>query len=326
MKILVTGGTGFIGSYLTECLKKRGNTVICVAKDKLHCVYLQSLGVEVTLGDLNNGLGWDSILDGVEMIYHLAGVTRARKSQEYYEGNYIATKRFLDVCKSNGTNLKRFVHVSSLAAVGPSLDGQPVNENTQYHPVSHYGKSKMLGELEVLRASCHLPITIIRPSAVYGPRERDMYEYFRIIRRGLHPLIGFQKKLLNLIHLEDVVDGILLAADSQRAIGKTFFLGSEEQYSTEEIGNTIAAILKKHPLKIHVPHPFVLTLGVLEEIVGKIIRKPIFFNIQKAKESIQSAWTCSIEKAKNAFGFHPRLSLVEGMFNTFLWYRSNGWL
>jgi len=326
MKVLVTGGTGFIGSHLIERLRQRGDEVRCVAKDRLNAALLEALNVEVVFGDLNNGVGWESILDGVDYIYHLAGVTRSRSSKEYYEGNFLATKRFIDVCTANCGGLQRFVYVSSLAAVGPSLDSKLVKEETPYHPVSHYGKSKMLGELEVLKARDRLPITIIRPSAVYGPRERDMYEYIRLIMRGIQPLIGFRRKLISLIHSDDVVEGILVAAEHPRGIGETYFLGSEQSYTMEDIGRAIAHAIHNRPIKIRVPHILVYAVGAIAETVGKLTGKQIFFNLQKVRESVQPAWICSVEKARVHLGFRQRVSLDEGMLKTYLWYRKNGWL
>jgi len=326
MKVLVTGGTGFIGSHLVERLRKRGDEVKCVAKDRLNATLLESLDVEVVLGDLNNGIGWDSILDGVECIYHLAGVTRAKSSKEYYEGNYMATKRFVEVCIANCVDLRRLVYVSSLAAIGPSLDRHPVTEETPYHPVSHYGRSKMMGELEILGVRDRLPVTVVRPSAVYGPRERDMYEYMRLIMRGVQPLIGFRKKFLSLIHSDDLVEGIILAADHPRAIDQTYFLGSEEWYATEDIGSAIACAIQKFPVRVRIPHAVIYAIGAIAAAVGKLTNKQIFFNLQKARESVQSAWICSVEKAKTHLGFRQRVSLAEGMERTYRWYRENGWL
>ena len=326
MKVLVTGGTGFVGSHLIERLRRQGHDVRCVAKDRLNVRVLEMLNVQVLLGDLNNGIGWDAILDGVDVVYHLAGVTRARSYNEYYEGNYLATKRFMEVCSAYCGGLKRLVYVSSLAAVGPSIAGQQATEETPYHPVSHYGKSKMLGELEVLRVRDRFPVTVVRPSAVYGPRERDMYEYMKMIRRGIQPLIGFGQKFLNLIHTDDLVDGIIQAAEQRRAVGEIYFLGSERDYTTEDIGRSIALAVHKSPLRVRLPHWVVYGVGAVAELVGKISRKQIFFNLQKVRESIQPAWTCSVEKAKSHLGFRQRISLEEGMAQTYRWYRDNQWL
>jgi nucleoside-diphosphate-sugar epimerase len=325
MKVLVTGGTGFIGSRLIERLRRRGDEVICVAKDRLNAAFLESLNVPVILGDLNNGIGWDAILDGVDSIYHLAGVTRAKSWNEYYEGNYHATKRLVEICIAHCTSLKRFVYVSSLAAVGPSPDGEPVTEETRYHPVSHYGKSKMLGEMEVVKARDRLPITVVRPSAVYGPRERDMYKYMRLILVGIQPLIGFRRKLLSLIHSDDLVDGILLTGEHPHAVGEKYFLGSEVCYSIEDIGDAIARAVQKKPMKVRMPHALVYTAGVAAEVFGRITRKQTFFNLQKARESVQTAWTCSVEKARTQLGFRQKVSLEDGMLRTYLWYCDNGW-
>jgi nucleoside-diphosphate-sugar epimerase len=326
MKVLVTGGTGFIGSTLIERLRSRGDEVTCVAKDRMNLSLLEAMGVQVVLGDLNAANGWERTLAGVERVYHLAGVTRAQSSREYYEGNHLATKKLVELCLQYCPGLKRFLYVSSLAAVGPALDGRPVEETTPYHPVSHYGRSKMAGEREVLQARGRLPVTIVRPSAVYGPRERDMYGYMKMVAHGIQPLIGFGRKLLSLVHSSDLAEGILLAAASPRAIGETYFLGSDGSYTAEELGQSIAKAVHSHPFRVHLPHFLVYGIGAVAQTGGTLLHRRVFFNLQKAAESVQPAWTCSIQKAQSHLGYRPRLSLDEGMRITWRWYRDNGWL
>lgn len=326
MKVLVTGGTGFIGSRLVESLVQRGHQVCCLAKDRLNSVFLESLKIEMILGDLNDGMNLDEIVDGAECIYHLAGVTRARMNRDYYDGNYLATKNFIKVCARSSKNLKRFVYVSSQAAVGPSRNGKPLTEDSPCHPISHYGRSKMLAEKEVLRYRDRLPVTIVRPSAVYGPRDRDMYQYILLIKKHLQPLIGFGTKWLNLIYVDDLVGGLLLAGEHPNAEDEVFFLGSETSYTTAEIGNAIAAILNLKPIRLHVPHTVVFSVGAIGEAIAKLTGKQIFFNIQKAKESVQSGWIFSIQAAKSKLGFSQRVSLLEGMARAYKWYAENAWL
>ncbi len=326
MKILVTGATGFIGSHLVERLRSQGHEVRCIAKDPLNVGVLESAGCKVVLGDLNNGVDWDSLLDGIDIIYHVAGVTRCKRPEEYYEGNFRATQRFVEVCSRLCTRLSRFVYVSSLTAIGPARDGLPFGEDAPYHPVSHYGKSKMMAELEVLRAGDRIPVTIVRPTAVYGPRERDMYDYIKMIKRGLEVIIGFRRKLMSLIHSDDLVRGIMQAGESAVAAGRTYFLGSEEFYTEQELGATIARVVASHPLCVHLPHALVYTVGAVAAGIGRLTRQQVFFNLEKARESVQPAWICSVERAKADFGFRQQVSLEAGMRMTYQWYRNNGWM
>ena len=326
MKTLVTGGTGFIGSHLVERLRRQGRSVVCVAKDMMHARLLELRGCSVILADINEAEGLDSALDGVDTVYHVAGVTRCRNPREYYEGNTRATRRFVEICRGHRASLRRFIYVSSQTAVGPALDGRPVNEDSPYHPVSHYGKSKMLAEIEVLRAAADLPVTIVRPSAVYGPRERDMYDYIKTIKRGLRLLIGFHDKLMSLVHVDDLVSGILLAGEAAGAAGEKFFLGSERPYSIREIGGTIASVLHRHPLSVRLPHCLVYTVGAVATAVGKATGAEVFFNMEKAREAVQPAWTCSVTKAAAVLGYRERFTLEDGMRQTYRWYVENGWL
>jgi len=326
MKVLVTGGTGFIGSHLVERLLDMGYQVRCIAKDEMNAHLLESRGCSVVIGDLNYPVSWERLLEDVDAVYHVAGVTRCRKPAEYYEGNYFATKKVVDTCAAVSPGLRRFTYVSSQTAIGPSVDGLPVGEETPYHPVSHYGKSKMLAELEVMRAAVKLPVTIVRPSAVYGPRERDMFGYMKTIKRGLRPLIGFHDKLMSLIHIEDLVNGIILAGESARSPGEKYFLGSEEYYTYREVGATIARVVHRSPLSLCLPHCLVWSIGAVSTALGKLAGQQVYLNLEKARELVQPAWTCSVEKAKNQLGFRQQVSLEEGMWQTYRWYVENGWV
>lgn len=326
MKVLVTGGTGFIGSHLIERLVQEGHQVRNVAKDRLNSVFLESLGIEMVLGDLNDGMNLGAMLEDVEVVYHLAGAVRARRNRDYYEGNYLTTKNFINATARSSKKLKRFVFVSSQAAAGPSQDGRPVREDDPYHPVSHYGRSKMLAEQEVMRYRDKMPVTIVRPSGVYGPRDREMLQYFLLVKKRLQPLVGFGKKWLNFVYVDDLVKGIMLAGEHPEAEGETFFIGSDIAIPTEEIGNTIASILNSKPIRIRVPHWAAYSVGAIAEGIGKLTGNPVFFNLQKVRESVQRGWILSVEKARSRLGYSPRVSFTEGMRRTYEWYTDNGWL
>lgn len=326
MNTLVTGGTGFIGSYLISRLRERGDDVRCVAKDALNVEFLRSLDVEIVMADLMNGVGWGKILQDIDLVFHVAGVTRARSTQEYYDGNYRATRKVVEMVRRYCHQLRRFVYVSSLSAVGPSLDGTPLSEDAVYHPVSAYGRSKMMGEVAVHEAMQDLPATIVRPSVVYGPRERDLYDYIKMVQRGIHAVIGFDKKLVNMVYVDDLVEGLLLASEHPATVGQTYHLGGAEQTLTEEIGSAIAKALHCSPLKIRIPESFVYGVAAVRELLGKLTNTPVFLNLQKARETVQRAWICSIKKARTDFGYCPRVALDEGIDRTLQWHYAHGWL
>lgn len=325
MNVLVTGATGFIGSHLARRLHDRGDRVVCLAKDAMYTPFLESAGMEVMLADLNNGVDWPRALRTVDVVYHLAGLTRARRWAEYYEANQRATARFIRACAAHGRSLKRFVYVSSQTAAGPSRDGAPLTEEMPCRPVSHYGRSKLLAEEAVREWKGDIPVTIVRPSAVYGPRERDWYEYFKMVRKGIQPVIGLGTKYLSLIHAEDLVDGIIRAADAPGAAGQTYFLAGEEPHTTVEIGNAMAAAAAKRTLKVRLPHAVVYGAGAVMETIARVSGRQVFFNLQKVRESVCRAWVCSVEKAARELGFRTKVGLEGGMEETYRWYQANGW-
>jgi dihydroflavonol-4-reductase len=326
MKILVTGGTGFIGSHLVGRLIGDGHDVVCLSKDRLNAEWLEGIGASVVMGDLTGTTDWGPILEGVEVVYHAAGITRARWTDDYYRVNHEGTKRFLDTCLRYAPGLGRFVYISSQTAAGPSRDGVPLTETCECRPVSHYGLSKLLAEGEVRSVSDRVPVTIIRPAAVYGPRERDMLSIFQIVRRGIRPVIGFRPKKMNIVFVEDLVDGIVRAAGSARAVGETFFIGAGESVPSDRFARVIAEVAGRRTVRVTVPHVMAYTVGAVSGAVGKIRGCSVLFNVQKAREAVQREWSCSIEKAREHFGYAPRVSLEEGVRRTLGWYREAGWI
>ena len=323
MNALVTGGTGFIGSHLVEELLHRGWKLRVLAKDRM---FASDLPADVVIADLRDSDALRGILRDVDVVFHVAGLTRARRNAEYYFGNHLVTRDLLAACMRHAPDLRRFVYVSSLTAMGPRRGETESTERGGFHPVSHYGRSKMLAEIEVMRAGTRLPVTIVRPSAVYGPRDRDLYRYFKMIRGNLELLLGSGAQMLNLVHARDVVQGIILAAERPEAVGEAFLIGSDENYRTDAICGAIAEAMDKRPLVLHLPEALIYLVGYGGEAIGRIARRQVFFNAQKVREAVQRAWTCSIDKARDVIGYQPSVSLADGMAETFAWYRAHRWL
>lgn len=322
---LVTGGTGFIGSHLVTRLRSRGERIRCVAKHEINAASLEEMGTEVILGDLNGDLDLDSVLDGVDRVFHLAGVTRAHDTSDYYEGNVHATARLIDACVRHASTIRRLVYVSSLAAVGPAPD-LPIDEDFPCRPVSHYGRSKLLGEKEVLKARDRMAVTIVRPSAVYGPRDSDFLKYFRLVKHRLRLIAGLTPRRLSLIHVDDLIDGLILAGEHHRAANEVFFIADEDSVTTEQFALEVASAMGIRTLGIHVPAALVFVTAAIVEATGKLAGQDVLFNRQKARELVQPRWICSVAKAVERLGFCPRVSLSAGVRATLDWYLKAHWL
>jgi nucleoside-diphosphate-sugar epimerase len=259
-------------------------------------------------------------------VYHVAGVTAAKTKEGFYRGNHLATKNLLSVCAQYNSHIKRFIHVSSMAAVGPSLNGIPLNEQTPFHPITTYGKSKMAAEQEVHKHSDTFPTTIVRPPAVYGPRDVGVYTFFQSIKKGIRPLMGFKDKHVSLVHSTDLVNGIILAGESQRAAGQTYFISSERFYSWDEIGEVASRIMNKKTIRVKIPIPIVFLVAGISGFFGLFSKKPPILDFEKGRDIVQAGWICDVTKAKQDLGYKQTVSLEEGVRETIAWYREHGWL
>ncbi len=319
MKALVTGATGFIGSHLTAALLREGFEVTCLVRKSSNARYLEGLDVSLLTGDCSD---YESLpgMGGFDYVFHLAGLTKARSEQEAFLVNDKGTENLVKAVIRDNASLKRFVYVSSLAAAGPSLDGKPVSEDVEPGPVSVYGKAKLGGEKHVLAQKERMPYTIIRPSAIYGPRDSDLLVFFKMVRFGMVPYWG--KACYSFLYVEDLVNGIILSALKDEGEGEIFNMSDGSIYSSDDIIDGISQALQCVPLKVSVPRFVMPCIGfIAERFKGCSI-----VNADKIREVRHTHWICDTNKAVEKLGFSPKIKIKEGAKWTADWYRIHNWL
>ena len=328
----VTGGTGFIGSHLVEELRRRGyGEVRCLVRSEEK--WLEGLDVVPVRGELSDvELLWEA-LSGVDYVYHVGGLTRARTWETFERANVKATLNLLGAVKMAAPDVRKVLVTSSLAAVGRCPSGV-ADETTPLQPISDYGRSKArmekaLADPHEMRTSfqAELPLVVVRPPAVYGPREKDIYEVFKTANRGVFPILGSGNEPdLSLVHVRDLARGMADAAEADVTRGETYFLGSERFYSWNEIKAATTDALGKKALTIPVPGALVGPVGAAAEAWGKLTRQYPPLNREKAREIRHACKMCAIDKARRDFGYRPDVPLDDGLRETIAWYRQEGWL
>lgn len=325
-KALVTGANGFAGSHLVEALLKRGYEVICLVRKTSNLSFLSGLEIEYRYGDVTDIESLRKVLEGVDFIFHLAGLTKAKNKEDYFKANARGTKNLMQTCLESNPYIKKFIYVSSQAAVGPCKDFFPLNENAKCEPITDYGRSKLQGEKEVLSFKNKLPITIVRPPAVYGPRDKDILFFFQTVNKGIIPLFGFKESYISLIYVKDLARGIILTAENQKSSGQVYFIADEKVYSWSEAGRIIQKSLGVKAFKLRIPKSLLFAFASFSEMVSRLKGESALINLQKANELNQRFWLCDISKAKNELGFSPEYDLEKGALETIKWYKENKWL
>jgi nucleoside-diphosphate-sugar epimerase len=326
MRSLVTGATGFVGSHLAAALVARGDEVIALARRPEQAAFLMSLGARVAAGSLEDAASLATALRGVELVYHLAGLTAAGSEREFLEVNEGGTRRLLDAVRAACPGLRRLVHVSSLAAVGPTGYGGLLTEDMPCRPVTAYGRSKLAGEAVVRRAS-GVPWTVVRPAVVYGPRDRELLRLFRIARRGFTPVFGIGRQELSVVYVTDLVVGIARAGMEGTALGQTYHLAHPDMVRSRDLAREIGRVVRgRAPLIVPVPAalaaPIVRLIGRAAAAAG---RRTVVSE-DKLAEFLAPAWVASVEKAERELGWRAPHDLKSGLAETAAWYRAEGLL
>jgi nucleoside-diphosphate-sugar epimerase len=314
---LVTGGSGFIGSHLLERLSALGTPVRATLRRRIPL----PRGVEAAECDLATGAGVEAALRGVTTVFHLAGVIKALTPAGYYAGNSEASERLARAAAGRDI---RFVLVSSLAAAGPCGDDAPVSEDSEPRPLTHYGKSKLEGERVVRNL---LPdAVIVRPPVVYGPRDTGVFRLLKSVSQGLVLEIAGGDRWFSSIYVEDLVDGLLAAANAPQAAGRTYFAAHPKPSTWRDLGAAAARIMSRSPRRLSVPVPIAQAIGGCAEIWSRFTGRPSILSRDKIAEACCRRWVCDTRRAARELGFEAGTSLENGLAKTLAWYREAGWL
>jgi nucleoside-diphosphate-sugar epimerase len=325
MRILVTGASGFLGGHVAELLSARGDKVRALVRKTSSTKHLQKLAnVELFEGSVEELDRVRAAADGVDAVVHCAGVVKARGIDEFFAVNVGGTSNLVEATRRLG--LKRFVYVSSLEACGPSPDGAPVDA-AQEAPVTAYGRSKLAAEKVVLAAKDDMPVVILRPGAIYGPRDGEILEAFRTIQRGLLPLIDGGGAKGVWIYATDCAGACVRAIEADIPSGRTYFVddGCGPIDQRRLLTDAERALGKKAFVRASLPVPILMAVARGAEAFGRVTNRPVMLTREKANMLLQH-WVCSSESTRQELGWQPKVPWDQGVHLAVRWYRENGWL
>ena len=324
--VLVTGATGFIGSHLADALLARGCRVHCLVRETSKLEWLDTSRIILHTGDLQHPETVHDCLGEVDYVFHCAGVTRAKNREAYFQNNARNCIPFYRSCVEHGKKIKAVVHISSLAAVGPTPPEQKVDEDTACQPLTYYGQSKLAGEEIALEYASELPMMILRPPVVYGEREVNFFTYLKAIRWGLAIKIGTGHRTLSLIYVKDLVDAMIQAAAAPDPQRNLFFITDGDVYSWEDVAHAAMKALEVRARTLIIPVSLMGCAALLSEVFSKMANRTPLIDRQRMIDLRQSSWTASSDRFFNHYSFHPRFDLSQGLKQTCIWYKEQGWL
>jgi len=262
---------------------------------------------------------------GTDYILHIAGVTKAKNPSQYHQGNVLATKNLLEAAAGN-PHLRKFCYVSSLTAVGPSPDGTLLDEEAPSHPITSYGVSKLEAETVCQLYSNRIPIVILRPPAVYGPRDRDLLEIFRLAKYGFKPVFGSAEKKISVVYGPELARALVEATLSEKTAGGTYFVADPTAYRLTDLLDLMCGMFGKRGLNIRIPSSLLYVLGGIAELGSVFSSSVPVLNIEKARDLLQKYWVCSPRKLEEHTGFRTQVPLEESLKRTIEWYKEYGLL
>jgi len=325
MRVLVSGASGFLGSHVAETLIDQGHEVRALVRRSSKTDFLESRGVELCVASLETGDGLEAALEGVDAVVHGAAIVKARTPEEFHAVNAGGTERLLAAAREHCPGLRRFVLVSSLAAHGFGTNGNPRPVDAESAPVTHYGHSKLAAERAVLAAADALPVTVIRPPAIYGPRDTEMFAFFQIVNRRVVTFLGSPNNRLSLIYVSDCARAVVAVLTKDHPSGRVYFVEDGRTYSQKEFAETVERALGKRALKFSVPIGVVSVAAIGSELWGKLTNRAMMLTRDKVNE-LKEQQVCAGREIREELGWEPEVDFEEGARRSVAWYRQEGWL
>jgi len=323
--VAVTGGTGFVGSHLVDTLASAGLRPRVLVRDPGNPRWISGRDVEWVPGGLGDRDALDRLVDGVRTVLHLAGVVRAGSSAAFDEANRAGTERLARAFAERGAENGRFVLVSSLAAAGPSSTIEGARPEDPPRPISAYGRSKLGGEKAVRDVLGDRPWVILRPPAIYGPRDVDILQFFRLAARGIVPLPAGDR-WITIAHVRDVVRAVLAAAVPDAPRHEVLHLGEPDPYRLRAMVRLLAEAGGVRARIVPVPAAMVRGLGAGGTLLQRFGMRNVAMTADKARELLARHWTARTRESLERLGIGEGITFFEGAASTWSWYRHRGWV
>jgi len=333
-KIIITGASGFIGSFLVEKAVSLGYQTWAGVRASSSREYLKDnniLFLELDFGNkeaLTEQLrGFKNLFGKADYIIHNAGITKCLNPEDFDKINFQYTANFIDALQEADCIPEKFVLMSSLSSfgVGDEKNYTPIKLTDTPHPNTAYGRSKLKAE-QYLQNTTNFPYIILRPTGVYGPRERDYFLMLKTVKAGLDVGAGSKPQHLTFIYVKDLAATAFLALESP-VKNKGYFVADGDVYTDKQYTSLVKKALgKKVVLSVKVPLCILKVVSSIAEDISKITGKPSTLNRDKYKIMRQRNWECDIEPLKSDLNFKPQYNLKEGLDESIKWYRENGWL
>jgi nucleoside-diphosphate-sugar epimerase len=319
-RVLVTGGTGFVGSHVVEAYLSAGWSVRALVRNPARAAWIRSLPIDIVLGSFADGASLRSALNEVQVVVHCAAVTKTTRRNEYYRVNAEAVQQLAAAAVVAGVG--RFVLCSSHAASGPAQDGVASHESDPPHPLSDYGKSKLEGEQLLKRFAKQMEWVILRPPSVIGPRDQQFVPLFRAVARyGVYPKLGAGNQRYSFVYVKDLARVLLLAGETARRVNEVYFVANDEPLDWQMAAGLIAGFANRRPRAVAIPAVVARGLGRLNDMLASISGRPALVSSDKVQEMLAAGWICSTEKIHAAWDFSCNYTTSEALRETYEFYR-----
>ena len=325
MRVAVTGGSGFIGAHLLAALAARGDRVRCLLRPGSDRSRLPAAVEPVVTADLTAPGALDRLVRGCDAVVHLAGLTRSWSARELQRVNRDGTAALCAAVARAPRPVGQLIMVSSQAAAGPSCGRRARREQDPPAPVTAYGRSKLAAERVRLRYP-RLPITVLRPPAVYGPGDRDVFAYFRLVRAGVRPELVPAGRL-SMAYAGNLTDALLLLLDRpQRAGHRLYHVADRGSVTMSEVARRIAAAYGRPTLRLPVPQAALAIAGLPLAAAGRLLQRDLLLSRDKLREIAQPSWVLDTTRIRDELGYQPRVTNCDGIRLTARWYLQHRWL